>query len=125
MGQFINMKGHKFDKLTVKCLTGTRDMEGRLEWECECKCGNIKIATRNKLRNGLRSCGCLRNELSRVKAKKLRELRRNTHPKARELILEFYIAVRQNKVTPELLEKAKNFLVKIYPDIENFNPEKL
>lgn len=59
MGQkLIDITGQIFDRLTV-----TRYVGGGL-WECKCTCGNIRLATGSKLRNGhTQSCGCLKTDI--------------------------------------------------------------
>lgn len=52
----------KFDRLKVISFAG-RDKSGRALWNCECKCGNTKVALAKLLMNGeCGSCGCLREE---------------------------------------------------------------
>ncbi len=53
------------------------DENGRVQWFCICKCGNSKVATSHSIRQGyVKSCGCLRIELSRKRIRKLLRQRR-------------------------------------------------
>jgi hypothetical protein len=61
-----NLIGKKFGRLTVISI-GKMIQEGKLKrtcWNCLCECGNVIIAkTYNLNRGGVRSCGCLRDDL--------------------------------------------------------------
>lgn len=52
MKKHENLKGKKFNKLTViKWACGV--------WECKCDCGGIRYATSSQLKKGnITSCGC-------------------------------------------------------------------
>ncbi|MDO4503346.1 MAG: AP2 domain-containing protein [Coriobacteriia bacterium] len=52
-----DLTGREFGRLTV---VGPQMKEnGRMAWECECTCGNTRVATTGQLLAGrLRSCGC-------------------------------------------------------------------
>lgn len=69
MGQFIDLTGQKFGKLTVvKRTNDKRDGMGRpiVTWECQGDCGNTINVSSQKLRTGhTKSCGCLRNANSK------------------------------------------------------------
>ena len=56
-GNFKDMTGQKFDRLTVIKYIG------RFKWLCICDCGNKHACYGADLRQGkVKSCGCLRNE---------------------------------------------------------------
>jgi len=114
MGKFINMVDEEFERLTVKKMLYQRDMDGRILWACQCKCGNIKITTRHALKNKfVQSCGCLKADNNRAKAKKLNAEGKNKHPKAKQLILELYKAIKDNNIPEELINRTEKFLEKI------------
>ncbi len=57
MGNFIDLTGKKFGKLTVIKRASNQGRNTR--WECLCECGNIKINQGGSLKNGrVVSCGC-------------------------------------------------------------------
>lgn len=64
----LDLCGQRFGKLVV--LEQAEDYilkNGRhkIQWLCQCDCGNIKIAKTDNLRAGYtKSCGCLRQEVS-------------------------------------------------------------
>lgn len=62
----INLKGKKFNKLTVTNFNGReRDGKGRtyLYWDCLCDCGNKVVILSGRLTSGrTKSCGCYRSE---------------------------------------------------------------
>lgn len=62
--------GDQFGRLTlVKYLIN--------KWECRCSCGNTKIVKTENLNNdNTRSCGCLKTDVGKQRADKLRELSR-------------------------------------------------
>jgi hypothetical protein len=60
----VNLTGQRFQRLTVLKEAG-RDNQGRALWLCRCACGVVKTIPSRHLRNGvIRSCGCLKRELS-------------------------------------------------------------
>lgn len=62
MGQFQDLTGQRFARLTVIKRQGT-DRHGKLLWLCECDCGNKIITAGASLKKGFtKSCGCLRDE---------------------------------------------------------------
>lgn len=58
----INLTGHIYGRLTaISQVLPT--VKGGARWLCRCECGNEKIASTRKLRNGkAKSCGCLSKE---------------------------------------------------------------
>ena len=59
MGNFIDLTGQKFGRLTV-ISKAENSADGHIRWLCNCECGN-SITTRGTcLRSGItKSCGCL------------------------------------------------------------------
>ena len=69
MAEKQSLEGMRFGRLTV--LTKSPEMRGRsFTWVCKCDCGMIThpIATNQLLGGRTRSCGCLRNELTRLRS---------------------------------------------------------
>lgn len=59
-----NLIGQKFEKLTV-IERAENSIDGRVQWLCECECGNKKIVRAVHLKNGgTKSCGCWHLERS-------------------------------------------------------------
>lgn len=59
MGNFIDITGQKFGKLTVIERCGTRNRQSL--WRCICECGNETLSLSNSLRDGKsKTCGCSR-----------------------------------------------------------------
>lgn len=62
--------GQKFGRLTLIKLSH-RDTRYRQYWLCKCECGNEKIIEKGNLKTGsIKSCGCLKKELSNKRAYK-------------------------------------------------------
>lgn len=83
MGVFKDLTGQKFNKLTVIKL-GKRNSSGQVQWECQCDCGNIVLATTTYLKSGhTKSCGCFNKEQAskRLKNKKFVEAKNNYRKK--------------------------------------------
>ena len=60
-----DLTGQKFGRLKV-IRRSANDKWGNTMWECECDCGNIKnIHAHDLIKGSSKSCGCLKNELSR------------------------------------------------------------
>ncbi|PLR99599.1 hypothetical protein [Bacillus sp. T33-2] len=61
-GNFIDLTGKKFGKLTTKSRQGSN--RGRkVNWLCLCDCGKEILVASDRLLNGItKSCGCLREE---------------------------------------------------------------
>lgn len=68
MGNPIDLLGKQFGRLTVYESAPDRVSRGgsrKKAWRCRCKCGNNVTATTQDLRRGdVRSCGCLKRELT-------------------------------------------------------------
>lgn len=72
--QSIDISGNKYGRLTaIKLSHRTNDSNGmpyRQYWLCVCQCGNEKTIHKTLLTTGkTRSCGCLRDEISRAQPK--------------------------------------------------------
>jgi hypothetical protein len=67
MSALINLRGQRFDRLTVidRGRTVSRGEEGTaVYWMCRCDCGTIHEVRSAELRkHKIRSCGCLLAEL--------------------------------------------------------------
>lgn len=62
MGNFIDLTGKKFGKLTVIRKT-SKDKYNHMSWLCLCDCGNTDIVLGGNLRGGyIKSCGCSTKE---------------------------------------------------------------
>lgn len=62
MGEFKNICGKRFGRLTVIRCTG-EDGHGHYLWLCDCACGHQAVSAGNDLRSGhTKSCGCVRLE---------------------------------------------------------------
>ena len=62
MSAFIDIKGQKFERLTVVRHVGF-DKHRNAIWLCRCDCGEQKALRSGSLRTGhIRSCGCLSSE---------------------------------------------------------------
>ena len=60
----LDLTNKEYGRLVVLSLAYTKN--GRTFWNCKCSCGNEKIILGKDLQNGhIRSCGCLRVEISR------------------------------------------------------------
>lgn len=71
MGAKNDLTGKKFGRLTVIKPTDKR-IDNDVIWECECDCGKCAEVKTSNLNNGkTRSCGCLRDEMRRKRAKDL------------------------------------------------------
>lgn len=54
----INLKGHRFGRLTV--LEQAENLDRKTAWCCRCDCGKlIVVKTYNLRRDAVRSCGCI------------------------------------------------------------------
>lgn len=69
MSKRKDLTGQKFGKLTVLRYSHTNH-NGVVYYECKCECGNTKVIGGNNLKNNTtKSCGCLRKERMKKKAK--------------------------------------------------------
>ena len=69
-GCLNNLIGRKFGKLTVVEYTGRTNTQKAKLWLCKCDCGNFcEVSTGNLQSGHTQSCGCLRDESYKEKAK--------------------------------------------------------
>lgn len=67
MGNFIDLTGQKFGRLTV--IKRGENIDNHAGWICQCECGNIVNVNGKYLREGkTTSCGCYHNELLRERS---------------------------------------------------------
>ena len=65
-----NLIGLNFGRLKVVRQSDKRNQNGSVMWLCKCSCGNTTLTSGHYLVSGdTRSCGCLRRELNKIKAK--------------------------------------------------------
>lgn len=64
-----DLTGMKFSRLTVVSFSDFRGQPRRAFWNVVCECGQIKkVWSGNLVSGGVKSCGCLRSEVSRAMA---------------------------------------------------------
>ena len=69
MGQFIDLTGQRFGRLTVLRRDGVATA-GNAAWTCACDCGNVTRVMGTSLRSGnTRSCGCLLCDARKINGK--------------------------------------------------------
>lgn len=67
--KIINEIGNVYGRLRVISITDSKN--NRARWLCECSCGKKTIVDGSSLRRGdIKSCGCLKNELTSKRFKK-------------------------------------------------------
>jgi hypothetical protein len=72
MGNFIDLTGQKFGRLTVIEMAEKVRIKNttKIYWKCLCDCGNEKNILLGSLRSGrTKSCGCLKSETTKEKNK--------------------------------------------------------
>lgn len=68
----VDLTNQTFNRLTAIEFDGTRNSKGERMWLCRCTCGNLTYATSSQLKQGKKkSCGCLNDELKRLRFKDL------------------------------------------------------
>lgn len=84
---FKNLTGKKFGRLTVVKHVGS-DRNNQALWLCDCDCGNEHIVTGHSLlRGAVKSCGCLKNDLSSARLK--------IHGKSNTRLYDIWTAMKQ------------------------------
>ena len=72
MSKLIDLTGQKFGRLTVLHKDSEKITSSGSYWVCQCECGKIKSVKSSSLRRGeIQSCGCLRNERSKIAKEQL------------------------------------------------------
>jgi hypothetical protein len=67
VGQFTDLSGQRFGRLLV--LRRGENRGRRITWLCQCTCGRRKVFVTDYLTSkNYRSCGCLRDEMTRKRA---------------------------------------------------------
>lgn len=62
MGNFIDLTGRKYGRLTVLSKNGNK-AHNEIQWNCICECGRSVVVKGRLLRKGTtKSCGCLHSE---------------------------------------------------------------
>jgi hypothetical protein len=62
----VDLTGRRFGRWVVLSYGGHRKPDPNIYWLCRCDCGTVKTIVGNSLRGGgSKSCGCLRDDLSR------------------------------------------------------------
>jgi hypothetical protein len=95
MTKRIDLVGQKFSRLTVISFDHT-DKHGFAIWLCECECEKQtkSLVAGVSLRKGhTKSCGCLKEEISRIKSTK--------HGKSRSRLYNIYIDIYKRCCIPE------------------------
>lgn len=66
MPSFIDLTGHRYNRLLVLSYAG-HDSRGKMNiWKCQCDCGTLALFRGPSIRFGsTKSCGCLRSEAAR------------------------------------------------------------
>lgn len=93
MGQFEDLTGRVFDRLTV--IERAENKNDRVYWKCKCCCDDktICIVSRAELKRGsTRSCGCLQSELSSIRS--------TTHGKTGSRIYNIWIKMKMRCLNP-------------------------
>lgn len=72
MGKVKDLTGQRFGRIVVLEDTHTRDKYRNEIWKCKCDCGKIIFKSSDLLRSkNSNSCGCLANELTRIRNKQM------------------------------------------------------
>lgn len=68
MGQFQDLTGQIFHKITILKITNKRTKDKRILWICQCECGKKLLRTAKDLKTGhTKSCGCYRDYIVKKK----------------------------------------------------------
>ena len=66
-----DLTGRRFGRLVVVELCRERAKRSQARWICQCDCGEIAIVRAGGLRQGTKSCGCLRRDVAAAKCAKM------------------------------------------------------
>jgi hypothetical protein len=70
MMPMCDLAGRRFGRLVAVRRAGVY-ADGSIQWLCRCECGNEAVVLGTNLRHGTsQSCGCLRNKLSSLRARR-------------------------------------------------------
>lgn len=62
VGQAEDLRGKKYNKLTVLYRVKNTSLAKHAHWKCKCECGNETIVTATNLKTGhVKSCGCIKH----------------------------------------------------------------
>jgi hypothetical protein len=65
----IDIIGNRYGRLVVLSLINERTKNQKVQWLCQCDCGNETVVIGAHLRNGeTKSCGCFNSEVARSKS---------------------------------------------------------
>ena len=91
MSKFVNLENTKInDVIVLKRLENNK--QGTAVWECECICGKKFATTSSRLLNGLKSCGCKREQ------NRLKEITKHGYYGTR--LYKIYTAMKQRCLNP-------------------------
>lgn len=80
MGAKVELSGKRFGRLLVIKEMPISSLLIRIRWKCLCDCGNVTTAVSQSLISGaIKSCGCLKNELSKERCTKHGKSGTNTY----------------------------------------------
>lgn len=66
MGNYKDISGQKFGKLSVLSKSERPSCDSGIFWDCKCDCGNDITVLGSSLRNGnTKSCGCFKSETAK------------------------------------------------------------
>lgn len=92
MGKIKDLKGQKFNRLTVISISG-RTKDNSVTWLCKCDCGKEVIVVGQNLSNGnSKSCGCFHNEITSKINK--------THGKTKTHIYKVWLGIKRRCTYP-------------------------
>ena len=73
MGKIKDLTGQRFGRLYAASISDKRTSNGACVYICQCDCGNVKEISGSLLKRGeIKSCGCLRKEIAKYKADKIK-----------------------------------------------------
>lgn len=77
MSRVKDITGQRFNRLVAIKSTEKKNNNGSILWLCDCDCGNQVIVAGSNLRaDRVKSCGCLRSEITRKNIHKAYNTRR-------------------------------------------------
>ena len=122
MSKLIDLRGQKFERLTIIKRVGSAP-NGSATWLCKCECGIEKVIRGDLLRDGnTRSCGCLNKETASKSFRKDSGL-----SSMRQLIINYKGSARRRGYEYKLTEEQFSEITKkkcYYCGLEPDNIEK-